>query len=152
MTHNDNVPAQGGGVFNPALRELMRAYSSNAAKLPHTILSTEIRWIEPTQPDDIHPDDWVDYLPARPKRLPTYRKLARMNEADRARVLIMQIASCAVEANGVRRALFEVGDEASSSYLVRNAGRRLNRAMDRALEFGLFTGGHWQVGALSRPV
>jgi hypothetical protein len=134
---------------NPALMAAIRAWRGNVPLPKLTGKPIVFRWKEPTPPDDIHPDDWVDPLPIHPKRLPSRYRLFRMRKGQCAAVLIMQILASDLEIEGARWGRFEVtGDSEERKRIARNARRRKTRALDSALECGLWKNGRWQIGNL----
>lgn len=138
---------------NPALMAAIRARPAGAPLPKLTGEPIVLCWTEPTPPEDVHPDDWIDHLPARPKRLPSRYRLARMTKGKRAVVLIMQIVSAALEIEGARLGRFEMPcDPEDRERFARNARRRMTRAIKRALEFGLWKNGRWQIGNLASVI
>jgi hypothetical protein len=134
---------------NPALMAILQSRRAGAPLPKFTGEPIVLRWTEPTPPDDVHPDDWIDHLPVRPKRLPSRFKLFRMSKGERAAVLIIQIVSADLDTEGARFGRFEVpGDAEEHRRIARNARQRKTRALNRALEFGLWKNGRWQIGNL----
>jgi hypothetical protein len=135
--------------INPVLLATVRARLKNVARSAPTSEPIELRWTEPTPPDDTHPDDWIDHLPIRPGRLPSRYKLFRMSKGRRAAVLIMQIVSADLEIEGAWFGRFAMPcDPEEREWIARNARRRKTLAIKRALEFGLWKNGRWQIGNL----
>lgn len=134
---------------NAALMAAIRARRGNAPLPKLTGTPPALRWTEATPPDDIHPDDWIDHLPIRPKRLPSRYALFRMSKGKRAAVLIMHIFAADLEIEAVHRCRFHLTCDAEERRkMARNARRRKTFALQRALEWGLWKNGRWQIGSL----
>lgn len=149
METPQNTPNRPLAPVTSTLLSAIRAYRGNASPPKLTGEPIEFRWNEPTVPEEIHPDDWIDPLPIRPKRLPSRYKLFRMSRARRAAVLILHIVAADLEMEAVHRCRFHLTCDAEERRkMARNARRRKTRAIDRALEFGLWKNGRWQIGSL----
>src|SRR5690606_2557495 len=68
MTTMDNIHTPSRAPLDASLMAAIKTKLAQLPQTPHTIESFSIRWTEPTPPEDIHPDDWINPLPARPRR------------------------------------------------------------------------------------
>lgn len=130
-----------------ASRKLARK-TPERSNIPRTVSPPPfiLTWTEPTLPDETHPDDWVDLLPARATPLPSIGRLFRMSKAERAKVIQARLLNCIVEIEGLRSGMFRTPAGTCPHARIRNARRRCRRLFDRGQMFGLWKKGRWQLG------
>lgn len=98
----------------------------------------KLRWTEPTEPENVHPDNWIEFLPPRPKKLPSMRQLSRMPKTQIDALFKDLLAYNAIILAGSRTRNFYPCDANGRFETVKNARRRMKRLIERGQQFGVF--------------
>lgn len=98
----------------------------------------KLRWIEPTESENIHPENWIEFLPTRPKKLPRLRQLRKMPQAQVDALFKDLLAYNSIILAGSRNWSFSSCDADGRIETVRNARRRMKRLFERGQQLGVF--------------
>jgi hypothetical protein len=149
METPQNTPKQNYARLNPNLLAMVLASRGNAPLAKPTVTPSESRSIDSTVSRETYFDDGMNLLPIRPKRLPSCKKLRQMSKARRALVLMMNVCAADLELEAAHWRRFHLSCDAEERRrIARNARRRKTFALRRAVEWGLWKNGRWQIGNL----